>query len=223
MGGELWCGQAQNGVNWDFQVKFDLEGQGRSVHKTMGILTKVFCIFGPSLVILAWTGPELLRGQTSDWHTDRQTDRQTDRLTDRQTHTQTHTDEGNDNTRRPKLASGEKRYRPIAFGSLELIIKDICIFCCPACRTSLIATRFWVVVICPIIKCLTVLEFSFLLFDLCLFITIFNFILNYVPIVTFWISTYHKIRILLIIFCFIWNYWIIYFVTCLEVFWSVVS
>ena len=62
---------------------------------------------------------------------------------------------------------------------------------CPACRTSLIATRFWVVVICPIIKCLTVLEFSFILFDLCLFITIFNFILNHVPIVTFWIFTYH--------------------------------
>ena len=94
---------------------------------------------------------------------------------------------------------------------------------CPACRTSLIATRFWVVVICPIIKCLTVLEFSFILFDLCLFITIFNFILNYVPIVTFWIFTYHKIWILLIIFCFIWNYWIIYFSTCLEAFWSVVS
>ena len=94
---------------------------------------------------------------------------------------------------------------------------------CPAYRTSLIATRFWVVVICPIIKCLTVLEFSFILFDLCLFITIFNFILNYVPIVTFWIFTYHKIWILLIIFCFIWNYWIIYFLTCLEVFWSVVS
>ena len=84
-------------------------------------------------------------------------------------------------------------------------------------------TRFWVVVICPIIKCLTVLEFSFILFDLCLFITIFNFILNYVPIVTFWIFTYHKIWILLIIFCFIWNYWIIHFLTCLEVFWSVVS
>ena len=82
---------------------------------------------------------------------------------------------------------------------------------CPACRTSLIATRFWVVVICPIIKCLFVLEFSFILFDLCLFITTFNFILNYVPIVTFWIFTYHKIWILLIIFCFIWNYWIIYF------------
>ena len=95
--------------------------------------------------------------------------------------------------------------------------------CCPACRTSLIATRFWVVVICPIIKCLPVLEFSFILFDLCLFITIFNFILNYVPIVTFWIFTYHKIWILLIIFCFILNYWIIYFLTCLEVFWSDVS
>ena len=94
---------------------------------------------------------------------------------------------------------------------------------CPACRTYEIATRFWVVVICPIIKCLTVLEFSFILFDLCLFITIFNFILNYVLIVTFWIFTYHKIWILLIIYCFIWNYWIIYFLTCLEVFWSVVS
>ena len=94
---------------------------------------------------------------------------------------------------------------------------------CPACRTYEIATRFWVVVICPIIKCLTVLEFSFILFDLCLFITIFNFILNYVLIVIFWIFTYHKIWILLIIYCFIWNNWIIYFLTCLEVFWSAVS
>ena len=96
---------------------------------------------------------------------------------------------------------------------LSGMIPDSCthISYCPACRTSLIATRFWVVMICPIIKCLTVLEFSFILFDLCLFITIFNFILNYVPIVTFWILTYHRIWILLIIFCFIWSYWIIYF------------
>ena len=94
---------------------------------------------------------------------------------------------------------------------------------CPACRTYEIATRFWVVVICPIIKCLTVLEFSFILFDLCLFVTIFNFILNYRLIVTFWIFTYHRIWILLIIYCFRWNYWIIYFLTCLDVFWSVVS
>ena len=52
-------------------------------------------------------------------------------------------------------------------------------------------------------------SFLVFFFYLCLFITIFNFILNYVPTVTFWIFTYHKIWNLLIIFCFIWNYWII--------------
>ena len=30
IGGESWRGQAQNGVNFDFEVKFDLEGQGQS-------------------------------------------------------------------------------------------------------------------------------------------------------------------------------------------------
>ena len=75
----------------------------------------------------------------------------------------------------------------------------------------------------PLFKCLTVLEFSFILFDLCLLITFFNFIMNYVPIVTFWIFTYHKIWILSIMFCFIWSYWIIYFLACLEVSWGVVS
>ena len=29
-GHELSCRQAQNGVNFDFEVKFDLEGQGQS-------------------------------------------------------------------------------------------------------------------------------------------------------------------------------------------------
>ena len=107
----------------------------------------------------------------------------------------------------------------LLIGSLATIFCEIlCEIHCPACRTSLIATRFWVVMIYPIIKCLTQLEFSFILLDLCLFITIFNFILNYVPTATFWIFTYHKIWILLIIFCFIWNYLIIYFITCLEVF-----
>ena len=75
----------------------------------------------------------------------------------------------------------------------------------------------------PLFKCLTVLEFYFILFDLCLLITFFNFIMNYVPIVTFWIFTYHKIWILSIMFCFIWSYWIIYFLACLEVSWTVVS
>ena len=67
----------------------------------------------------------------------------------------------------------------------------------------------------PLFKCLTVLEFSFILFDLCLLITFFNFIMNYVPIVTFWIFTYNKIWILSIMFCSIWSYWIIYFLACL--------
>ena len=75
----------------------------------------------------------------------------------------------------------------------------------------------------PLFKCLTVLEFSFILFDLCLLITFVNFIMNYVPIVTFWIFTYHKIWIFSIMFCFIWSYWIIYFLACLEVSWRVVS
>ena len=75
----------------------------------------------------------------------------------------------------------------------------------------------------PLFKCLTVLEFSFILFDLCLLITFFNFIMNYVPIVTFWIFTYHKIWILSIMFCSKWSYWIIYFLACLEVSWRVVS
>ena len=88
-GDELSCEKAQNGVNFDFEVKFDLEGQGHSPPKTIGILTKVFYTYGPNLVILAWTGDELSRGQASAYRTHRQTDA------------------GNDNTRRPKLASGK--------------------------------------------------------------------------------------------------------------------
>ena len=92
MGDELSREQAQNGVNFDFEVKFDLEGQGQSPPKTIGILTKVFYTYGPNLVILAWTGDELSRGQTW-WRTDGLTDGRTDA--------------GNDNTRRPILASGK--------------------------------------------------------------------------------------------------------------------
>ena len=75
---ELSRGQAQNGVNFDFEVKFDLEGQGQSPPKTIGILTKVFNTYGPNLVILAWTGVELSRGQTW-WRTDGRTDRRRQR------------------------------------------------------------------------------------------------------------------------------------------------
>ena len=59
------------GLIWTFQVKFDLEGQGRLLHKT-----KVFHISDPNLVILAWTGHELSRGQASDWHTHRRRQQQ---------------------------------------------------------------------------------------------------------------------------------------------------
>ena len=53
MGDELWSGQAQNGVNSDFEVEFDLEGQGQLPPNTLRTLTKIFCIFGPNLAILA--------------------------------------------------------------------------------------------------------------------------------------------------------------------------
>ena len=94
VGGESWNGEAQNVVNFDFEVKFDLEGQGQSPSKTIGILTKVFYTYGPNLEILTWTGDELSRGQASAYRTHGRTD--------------TQTDAGNDNTQRPKLASGKK-------------------------------------------------------------------------------------------------------------------
>ena len=46
-------------------------------------------------MILAETGDELSRGQARDWHTDG--------------HTHTQTDAGNDNTRTPIMASGNKK------------------------------------------------------------------------------------------------------------------
>ena len=84
MGDELWSGQAQKGVNSDFEVKFDLEGQGQLPLKTIRIFTKVFCIFGPNLAIL-------VIARTSKWLTHRLAHK----------HTDTHTDAGDDNTRRP--------------------------------------------------------------------------------------------------------------------------
>ena len=72
-GGEWSCGQAQNSVNFDFQVNFDLEGQGQSTPKTIGILTKMFCMSGSNLVILAGTSHKLSRGQARDWRPHEQT------------------------------------------------------------------------------------------------------------------------------------------------------
>ena len=75
---------AETGVNFDFEVKFDLEGQDQSTPKTIGILKKVFYTYGPNLVILAWTDNELSRGQTW-WRMDGLTDGLMDGRTDRQT------------------------------------------------------------------------------------------------------------------------------------------
>ena len=72
-GGEWSCGQAQNCVNFDFQVKFHLEGQGQSTPKTIGMLTKLFCMSGSNLVILAGIGDKLSRGQARDWRPHGQT------------------------------------------------------------------------------------------------------------------------------------------------------
>ena len=52
----------------------------------------MFCIPGPNLVILTWMSDELSCGQVRDWHT----------------HWHWPTDAADDNTRRPKLASGKK-------------------------------------------------------------------------------------------------------------------
>ena len=112
-GDELSRGQAQNGVNFDFEVKFDLEGQGQSLPKTIGILTKVFYTYGSNVVILAWTGDELSRGQ-SWWRTDGLTDGRTDA--------------GNDNTRRPTLASGKNESRIIQCMINKMSINQACFF-----------------------------------------------------------------------------------------------
>ena len=71
--GEWSCGQAQKSVKFDFQVKFDLEGQGQPTPKTIGILTKMFCMSGSNLVILDGTSHKLLRGQARDWRPHEQT------------------------------------------------------------------------------------------------------------------------------------------------------
>ena len=49
-----------------FKIENDIENQDLSISKFIGILTQVFCTFGPNLVILAWTGDELLCRQAQN-------------------------------------------------------------------------------------------------------------------------------------------------------------
>ena len=71
----------------DFELKLNLTYQARSTPRIIGMLTMVFCTSGPNLVILAWTGDELSRGQASDWCTHRRTHRQTQATTIRKAKT----------------------------------------------------------------------------------------------------------------------------------------
>ena len=50
----------------DFENKLNLTCHAQSTPKTIGILTKVFCTSGPNLVVLAWTGDELLHEQAQN-------------------------------------------------------------------------------------------------------------------------------------------------------------
>ena len=60
--------------NFDVEGKFDLEGKGQSPQQNNKDLNQGLLHPWFNLVILAWTGLELSRGQASDWHTDGQTD-----------------------------------------------------------------------------------------------------------------------------------------------------
>ena len=133
-GDELSCREAQNGVTFDFEVKFDLEGQGQSPPKTIGILTKVFYTYGPNLVILAWTGDELSRGQASDYRTHGRTDERTHRQT------QATTIPEGQNWPRVMSTTWYTQIKPVAS-------QTVCLFCLPFSWLSF----YW----CRLLGCVT--------------------------------------------------------------------
>ena len=106
IGGESWPGQAQNGINFDFEVKFDLEGQCQSPPKNNRVLNQglshLWSKFGDPCLNWWW-----VIARTSSWLTHGRTD--------------TQTDAGNDNTRRPKLASGKNYHSKNAFACRDFI------------------------------------------------------------------------------------------------------
>ena len=55
-GDEFSCWQAQNGVTFDFRVKFDLESQGQLPPKTIDIITKVFLHLWSKFGDPSWNG-----------------------------------------------------------------------------------------------------------------------------------------------------------------------
>ena len=78
-GDELSHRQAQNAVNFDFEVKFDHEGHGQSPPKIIGTLNKIFYTYGPNLVIIVWmviVRTNLVTDGRTDGRTDRRWQRQ---------------------------------------------------------------------------------------------------------------------------------------------------
>ena len=74
IGGDLSRRQAQNGVNFDFSSSIWPWSSRSIAQKTIEILTKVFYISGPNLVILAWTVDwTVVIVWTSSWLTDTHT------------------------------------------------------------------------------------------------------------------------------------------------------
>ena len=71
IGGELHgVDKLKMGVIFYFSIQFDCQGQDQSPHKSIKIFAKLFSTSGLNLVILAWTGHKLSRGQqVIDTHT----------------------------------------------------------------------------------------------------------------------------------------------------------
>ena len=61
-----WLYISSSGETRKFNFLSQIEGQGQSPPKTIGILNKEFCTSGPNLVILAWMGNELWCGQAQN-------------------------------------------------------------------------------------------------------------------------------------------------------------
>ena len=90
-----------------------------------------------------------------------------------------------------------------------MVCVSFCVICIVELLVSSVICRFQGLSYLHVPDCI-----SFILLIHHIILLILIFVLS----VTFWTLTYYRIWILLIIYCFIWNYWIIYFVTCLEVF-----
>ena len=120
-GDALLCGQAQNGVNFYFEVKFDLESNSQSPPKSIGIITKVFYTLESnsqsppkSIGIITKVFYKWVIVRTSKWLPYTRTDGRT----------YTQTDAGNDNTRMPKLASGKNWPRVENYKFINQIVLD---------------------------------------------------------------------------------------------------